>query len=254
MTLKELSFKVNGIDASESYLMCAKQCRDALGDAIDIVYEKSQLERPKKATMLELIDSPVVTTFLNNSEMVNALHYVRILGMNAEHGKAVRKKEAELALENIKLFVYYLETKEASGDSSFKLPKHMNELETRRLYVDKYLEEAGWEVLEKKNVPQPGKAGIEIEVSGMPNKKGEGYCDYVLYGRDCKPLAIVEVKKTALDPAVGRHQVDLYGDCMEKVYGYRPVLYYTNGYETKVIDGIYPDRTVMAFHTLQELE
>ncbi|MCR5202924.1 MAG: DEAD/DEAH box helicase family protein, partial [Lachnospiraceae bacterium] len=47
---------------------------------------------------------------------------------------------------------------------------------------------------------------------------------------------------------------DLYGDCMEKVYGYRPVLYYTNGYETKVIDGIYPDRTVMAFHTLQELE
>ncbi|MBO7181543.1 MAG: DEAD/DEAH box helicase family protein, partial [Kiritimatiellae bacterium] len=55
-------------------------------------------------------------------------------------------------------------------------------------------------------------------------------------------------------PEKGRHQVDLYGECFKAVYGYKPVLYYTNGYTTKVIDGVYPDRTVIAFHTLEELE
>ena len=57
-----------------------------------------------------------------------------------------------------------------------------------------------------------------------------------------------------MSPEKGRHQVDLYGECMEKIYGYKPVLYYTNGYVTKVIDGLYPDREVMAFHTIDELE
>ena len=101
---------------------------------------------------------------------------------------------------------------------------------------------------------QGGKAGIEIKVDGMPNAQGIGFCDYVLWGRDGKPLAIVEAKKTSVSPEKGRHQVDLYGDCMKAVYGYKPILYYTNGYGTKVIDGLYPDRQIMAFHTIDELE
>lgn len=72
--------------------------------------------------------------------------------------------------------------------------------------------------------------------------------------RTGKPLAIIEVKKTSVDPEKGRHQVDLYGECIKKVYGYKPVLYYTNGYSTKIIDGIYPDRPIMAFHTMEDLE
>ena len=130
----------------------------------------------------------------------------------------------------------------------------MSEANTRKLYIDLYLKEAGWDVLDAENVAIAGKAGIEIKVEGMPNAQGIGFCDYVLYGRDGKPLAIVEAKKTSVSPEKGRHQVDLYGECMKAIYGYKPILYYTNGYVTKVIDGIYPDRTVMAFHTIDELE
>lgn len=99
----------------------------------------------------------------------------------------------------------------------------------------------------------PSKACCEIPVEGMPNKSGIGFCDYVLYGKDGKPLAIVEAKKTEAEALVGKEQVKIYGECMEKVYGYVPVLYYTNGYEIYVIDGTYPSRKVMAFHTLDEL-
>ena len=88
----------------------------------------------------------------------------------------------------------------------------------------------------------------------MPNPQGKGYCDYVLYGRNGKPLAIVEVKKTSVSPEKGRHQVDLYAECMKAVYGYKPIMYYTNGYTTRIIDGIYPDRDVIAFHSIDELE
>ena len=130
----------------------------------------------------------------------------------------------------------------------------MSEANTRKLYIDLYLKEAGWDVLDTENVAIAGKAGIEIKVEGMPNAQGIGFCDYVLYGRDGKPLAIVEAKKTSVSPEKGRHQVDLYGECMKAIYGYKPILYYTNGYVTKVIDGIYPDRTVMAFLTIDELE
>lgn len=88
----------------------------------------------------------------------------------------------------------------------------------------------------------------------MPNGTGEGFCDYVLFGRDGRPLAIVEAKKTSVSPEKGRHQVCLYGECMKRKYGYTPVLYYTNGYSLKVIDGIYPDWELMAYHTIDELE
>ena len=148
----------------------------------------------------------------------------------------------------------YEDAKEQGTEASYQKPPYMSEAETRKLYIDLYLQEAGWDVLDANHVAQPGKACVEIEVQGMPNTQGVGYCDYVLYGRDGKPLAIVEVKKTSVSPESGRHQVDLYGSCMEKEYGYKPVLYYTNGYSTKVIDGIYPDRSVMAFHSMEELE
>ena len=133
-------------------------------------------------------------------------------------------------------------------------PAYMSEAKTRKLLIDLYLKEAGWDVCEQEDVCVPGKAGIEIKVLGMPNGTGEGFCDYVLYGRDGKPLAIVEAKKTSVSPEKGRHQVCLYGECMRAKYGYVPVLYYTNGYSIKVIDGLYPDRDLVAYHTLAELE
>lgn len=136
-----------------------------------------------------------------------------------------------------------------------EMPSTISEAETRKLYIDLLLQEAGWEVLTQENVPSAAKAGIEIYVQGMPNKKEEGYCDYVLYGKNGKPLAVIEAKRTSVDEDKGKHQAELYADCLEKQYGVRPVIYYTNGFHTKIIDGLgYPPRSVMGFHTLDDLE
>lgn len=254
MNGEQIQAKLSRIEAADTHGDKARLSRGLLKGLVEEIYRRLGVALPKKATLLELIDHSAVVDFINDADMIQAMHYVRILGMNAEHGVRIRQREADLAGENIATLAELIARREAKPDAPYQKPPYMSEANTRKLYIDLYLREAGWEVLETNNIAQPAKAGIEIEVEGMPNASGLGYCDYVLYGRDGKPLAIVEAKKTSVSPEKGRHQADLYGECMEKRYGYKPVLYYTNGYTTKVIDGLYPDRQVLAFHTLEELE
>ena len=130
-----------------------------------------------------------------------------------------------------------------------------SEAVTRRYLIDYMLMEAGWEILEEKGKVLGGKACIEVEVDGMPTASGKGYADYVLFSRGGKPLAVIEAKATSHAVTEGRHQATLYADCLEKRYGVRPVIYYTNGFTTKVIDGMgYPDRDVISFHSMDDLE
>ena len=135
------------------------------------------------------------------------------------------------------------------------MPSPLTEEETREKYIDLMLREAKWTVLTQKNVAAASRACIEIEVQGMPNEQGIGYADYVLFGSNGKPLAVIEAKKTTRDAVVGRHQAELYADCLQAQYGVRPVIYYTNGFEVYIIDGLgYPPRKLYAFHTEDELE
>ena len=130
-----------------------------------------------------------------------------------------------------------------------------SEAVTRRYLIDYMLMEAGWGILEEKGKVLGGKACIEVEVDGMPTASGKGYADYVLFSRGGKPLAVIEAKATNHALTEGRHQATLYADCLEKRYGVRPVIYYTNGFTTKVIDGMgYPDRDVISFHSMDDLE
>lgn len=130
-----------------------------------------------------------------------------------------------------------------------------SEAVTRRYLIDYMLMEAGWEILEEKGKVLGGKACIEVDVDGMPTASGKGYADYVLFSRGGKPLAVIEAKATSHAVTEGRHQATLYADCLEKRYGVRPVIYYTNGFTTKVIDGMgYPDRDVISFHSMDDLE
>lgn len=130
-----------------------------------------------------------------------------------------------------------------------------SEAVTRRYLIDYMLMEAGWEILEEKGKVLGGKACIEVEVDGMPTASGKGYADYVLFSRGGKPLAVIEAKATSHAVTEGRHQATLYADCLEKRYGVRPVIYYTNGFTTKVIDGMgYTDRDVISFHSMDDLE
>ena len=247
----------------------ASFCRKALLCIVEFICDKHKVPMQANATLLELIDNKVITGFVNNSIIMETLHFIRKLGMNAQHDKNIKKKHAKLALDNLAFFTEFVYRKFELPDTvaGFTIPAYMSEAETRRVYIDVYLGEVGWNVLEptgtttlpngtvvKSGTTMPDMACCEIPVKDMPNASGIGFCDYVLYGKDGKPLAIVEAKKTSVDAVVGVQQVKTYGDCMKKQYGYVPVLYYTNGYEIYVIDGLYPSRKVMAFHTAEELE
>ncbi|MCK9397118.1 MAG: DEAD/DEAH box helicase family protein [Methylobacter sp.] len=121
-----------------------------------------------------------------------------------------------------------------------------SEAETRDYFIDLLLKEAGWELDEK---------NFEIEVAGMPNNAGLGYVDYVLWGDDGKPLALVEAKRTRRDAKAGQQQAKLYADCLEARYGQRPLIFYSNGYEHWLWDdAAYPPRAVQGFYKKQELE
>ncbi len=136
-----------------------------------------------------------------------------------------------------------------------QLPTDLSEAETRRMYIDLMLKEAGWQVLEVEGCIQPLRACIEVKVQGMPNAGGEGFADYVLFGGNGKPLAVVEAKRSSVSPLKGKHQAELYADCLERQYGVRPVIYYSNGFETYIIDGLgYPARRLYSFHTASDLE
>lgn len=131
----------------------------------------------------------------------------------------------------------------------------ISEAETRKMYIDLMLREAGWDILTTEGSVQPLKACIEVEVKGMPNTHEVGYVDYVLFGSNGKPLAVVEAKRTTVSPIKGKHQAELYADCLEAQYGVRPVIYYTNGFATYIIDGLgYPPRRLYGFHSANDLE
>jgi len=121
-----------------------------------------------------------------------------------------------------------------------------SEAETRRAFIDLLLREAGWQLDAKKN--------FEIEVTGMPNAEETGYVDYVLWGDDGKPLMLVEAKRTTKSPMVGQQQAKLYADCLEKQFGQRPVICYSNGYEHWMWDDLaYAPRAIQGFYKKDEL-
>ena len=125
-------------------------------------------------------------------------------------------------------------------------PLDLSEYKTRKLYIDSMLMDAGW---------TEGKDWMnEVEISGMPNKSGIGFADYVLYDDMHRPLAIIEAKRTCVDVAKGRQQAKLYADLLEKEYKRRPVIFLTNGFETHIIDGQYPERKCSVIYSKRDLE
>lgn len=135
-----------------------------------------------------------------------------------------------------------------------KPPIDFTEADTRRVYIDQALKEAGWEVLQTSGTIKPGAAGVEIKVEGVLNTSETGYADYVLFDDDNRPLAVIEAKRTSKDEEEGKAQAIQYAECMERIWGQRPVVFYTNGYAIKMIDGTgAPSRRVFGYYTKQEL-
>ena len=125
-------------------------------------------------------------------------------------------------------------------------PLDLSEYKTRKIYIDTMLMDSGW---------TEGKNWInEVELPGMPNKSEVGYADYVLYDDAHRPLAVIEAKRTCVDVAKGRQQAKLYADLMEKRYSRRPVIFLTNGFDTRIDDGQYPERKVSMIYSKRDLE
>jgi type I restriction enzyme R subunit len=76
-----------------------------------------------------------------------------------------------------------------------------SEAETRDYFIDLLLKEAGWALDQTRD--------REFPVDGMPNNEGKGFVDYVLWGDDGLPLALVEAKRTKRDARVGQRQAEL---------------------------------------------
>ena len=155
-------------------------------------------------------------------------------------------KMDELMKENAVLREELTVRREEKKQTYVPKPLDISEYKTRKIYIDTMLEDVGW--IEGKNWMN------EYEIPGMPNKSGVGYADYVLFGDDGRILAVVEAKRTCVDVSKGRQQAQLYADLIEKKQGFRPVVFLTNGFETRIIDNQYPERKVAMIYSKRDLE
>ena len=132
----------------------------------------------------------------------------------------------QLLAENAALKAELTARREEQQSSYVPKPLDLSEYKTRKLYIDTMLMDAGW---------TEGKDWInEYPLEGMPNKSGTGFADYVLFGDDGKPLAVLEAKRTCKDVAVGRQQAKLYADLLEQKFGRRPIIFLSNGFDHRI--------------------
>ncbi|MEE0514072.1 MAG: DEAD/DEAH box helicase family protein [Emergencia sp.] len=152
----------------------------------------------------------------------------------------------KLIAENQSLKEELTSKREKQQETYNPKPLDLSEYKTRKIYIDTMLQDAGW---------QEGNTWLnEVELPGMPNKSEVGFADYVLYDDAHKPLAVIEAKRTCADVAKGRQQAKLYADIIERQYGRRPVVFLTNGFETRMIDNQYPERKVASIYSKRDLE
>lgn len=141
--------------------------------------------------------------------------------------------------------------KEARQQQRSFRPADLSEFKTRKIYIDVDLKFMGW-----KFGGTDADVWEEYEVNDMNGIIGQkGYADYVLFGRDGLPLAVIEAKRSSKDPNIGRKQAVLYADCLERKFGRRPMMFTTNGFETYFWDDeTSPQRKVSGFFTKSDLE
>ncbi|MGL4847571.1 MAG: DEAD/DEAH box helicase family protein [Clostridium sp.] len=158
------------------------------------------------------------------------------------------KKIEEVRKENESLRTELTDKRKAHTENYDFTVSEINEYETRKRYIDVELKLAGWSF--------DSDIREEVEAPSMPNNAGMGYVDYVLYGDNGKPLAVVEAKRTSKDPKIGQQQAKLYADCLEAQSGQRPVIFFTNGFDSFIWDDFngYSERRVFGFYKKEELQ
>ena len=158
--------------------------------------------------------------------------------------EALRKQIEQMSAQ------YTAEKEKHQQERSFQ-PEDLSEFQTRKIYIDVDLKFMGW-----KFDGTDADVQEEYPVQGMTGVVGQmGYCDYVLFGKDGLPLAVIEAKRTSKDPNIGRKQAVLYADCLERKFGRRPMMFTTNGFETYYWDDQSgPQRKVSGVFSKEDLQ
>ena len=190
---------------------------------------KAKLTTEKKAALEKL-----ATQEAQLQELLQQVEALRA------QGKAAEATEAEL--------LAFKTAGQAAADAL-----KFDEATTRKRLIDQQLIKEGWTL--EPNGGNTSEVSLEEEVPHQPTPSGIGYADYVLWGDNGKPLAVIEAKKTAVGSDKGRTQAKLYADGLEKKHGQRPVIFYTNGFEIFIWDDAqdYPPRRLYGFYSKDSL-
>lgn len=167
-----------------------------------------------------------------------------LLGEKDAEIEALRKKIEAISAQ------FTAEKQQHKQSRSFQ-PDDLSEFQTRKRYIDVDMKEMGW-----KFAGPDADVQEEYPVEGMAGVVGQmGYCDYVLFGKDGMPLAVVEAKRSSKDPNTGRKQAALYADCLERQFGRRPMMFTANGFETYFWDDQSgPQRKVSGIFSKDDLQ
>lgn len=159
----------------------------------------------------------------------------------------INKKLEELSNENQTLRKENEEKRKINEkEREYKIDE-ISEAETRKRYIDLVIENEGWTIGED-CIP-------EVEILGIATPSGKGKADYVLYGDNGVPLAVIEAKKLDIDPLIGKNQAKEYADALEKKYDVRPIIFFTNGLDYYIWDDLnYPERQVSSIYSKKDLE
>jgi type I restriction enzyme, R subunit len=187
--------------------------------------------------------------FVFASEKNNAQQELDALNKKELELSGLRLQIDELKKKNVALALRISQRQKSTTSGSISY----SEEETRIILIDINISEAGWKI--HNNIGLKSQCVREVPVIGMPNNSGDGFVDYVLWGENGLPLAVIEAKKTIHNPEKGKHQAELYADCLEKMTAQRPIIFYTNGFETSMWDdAFYPPRKVQGLYSRDELQ
>lgn len=242
-------------------------------------------------TVFEMSTDYAFTSYLNDQILLNSIHFIRKMGNVAVHDGTLTSDEALKVLEELHFLVGEVcmlwqlipdypefvkptlqtpvqpeptESPKAKVEiapelcaryaermrtTRFSVAHDRDENENKKLFLRASLREAGWPIVNRANTAMPVAAAVDCLLDSGDS------VDYVLYGRDNKPLAIIEQTATAKNLVEGRTKGIEKANQMAVKYGYKPVVYYTNGYYIYCIDQLgYPPRRVFNFHSIEELE
>ena len=250
----------------------------------------SIVENESGLTVFEMTTDARFIGYIGDQIMLNSIHFIRKMGNVAVHEGALTKDDSKKVLEELHFLVgefcilvglvedypEFLEPSENSNKTPnvpaeekkvvvapeiiaefapkmratvFQIHHGRDEEENKQLYLKASLREAGWPIVNKPDQAMTCSAGLNMILDDGDT------VDYVLYGRDNRPLAIVEYTTTTQNLIEGRTKAIEKANKMAVKYGYKPVVYYTNGYHIYIIDQLgYKPRRVFQFHSLEELE